>query len=71
MWCSRHLVGEAALRRGELVLGLGQAPAAAVLPTLIVCLAVMISRPQSCGRSLAVYLGRLIATLMSGVGVLA
>jgi hypothetical protein len=52
------------------VLGLGHAPAAAVLPTLIACLAVM-TRAEPCARSLAFYLGRLIATVMSGVVVLA
>jgi Sap, sulfolipid-1-addressing protein len=45
--------------------------AAAVFPTLIACVAVMISRPEPRGLLLAFYLGGLIASLTSGVVVLA
>ncbi len=45
--------------------------AAAVFPTLIACVAVMISRPEPRGLLLAFYLGGLIASLASGVVVLA
>jgi Sap, sulfolipid-1-addressing protein len=45
--------------------------AAAVFPTLIACVAVMISRPEPHGLLLAFYLGGLLASLTSGVVVLA
>lgn len=45
--------------------------AAAVFPTLIACVAVMISRPEPRGLLLAFYLGGLISSLTSGVVVLA
>jgi Sap, sulfolipid-1-addressing protein len=45
--------------------------AAAVFPTLIACVAVMISRPEPRGLLLAFYLGGLAASLPSGVVVLA
>jgi Sap, sulfolipid-1-addressing protein len=44
---------------------------AAVFPTLIACVAVMISRPAPRGLLLAFYLGGLISSLTSGVVVLA
>ena len=44
--------------------------AAAVFPTLIACVAVMISRPEPRGLLLAFYLGGLISSLTSGVVVL-
>jgi Sap-like sulfolipid-1-addressing protein len=53
---------------GQIVL---LALAAAVFPTLIACVAVMISRPEPRGLLLAFYLGGLIASLTSGVVVLA
>jgi Sap, sulfolipid-1-addressing protein len=45
--------------------------AAAVFPTLIACVAVMISRPEPRGLLLAFYLGGLISSLTAGVVVLA
>ena len=45
--------------------------AAAVFPTLIACVAVMISRPEPRRLLLAFYLGGLIASLTAGVVVLA
>jgi Sap, sulfolipid-1-addressing protein len=45
--------------------------AAAVFPTLIACVAVMISRPEPRGLLPAFYLGGLIASLTSGAVVLA
>ena len=47
------------------------AVAAAVFPTLIACVAVMISRPEPRGLLLAFYFGGLIASLTAGVVVLA
>ena len=44
---------------------------AAVFPTLIACVAVMISRPEPRGLLLAFYLGGVIVSLVSGVVVLA
>ena len=44
---------------------------AAVFPTLIACVAVMISHPEPRGLLLAFYLGGLISSLTSGVVVLA
>jgi Sap, sulfolipid-1-addressing protein len=45
--------------------------AAAVFPTLIACVAVMISRPEPRGLLLPFYVGGLISSLTSGVVVLA
>jgi Sap, sulfolipid-1-addressing protein len=45
--------------------------AAAVFPTLIACVAVIISRPEPRGLLLAFYLGGLIVSLTAGVVVLA
>ena len=45
--------------------------AAAVFPTLIACVAVMISRPEPRGLLLAFYLGGLVSSLTAGVVVLA
>jgi Sap, sulfolipid-1-addressing protein len=53
---------------GQIVL---LALAAAVFPTLIACVAVMISRPEPRGLLLAFYLGGLLASLTAGVVVLA
>ena len=53
---------------GQIVL---LAVAAAVFPTLIACVAVMISRPEPRGLLLAFYLGGLISSLTSGAVVLA
>jgi Sap-like sulfolipid-1-addressing protein len=44
---------------------------AAVFPTLIACVAVMISRPEPRGLLLAFYLGGLISSVTSGIVVLA
>ena len=53
---------------GQIVL---LAVAAAVFPTLIACVAVMISRPEPRGLLLAFYLGGLISSVTSGIVVLA
>ena len=45
--------------------------AAAVFPTLIACVAIMISRPEPRGLLLAFYAGGLIASMTSGIFVLA
>jgi len=45
--------------------------AAAIFPTLIACVAVMISRPEPRGLLLAFYLGGLIVSVGTGIAVLA